>query len=168
LFLLASDRRHSASVSEILNVAPLRSLSTDIRHPFRITNRGIKTPGPKPPGSARPGSEPSGSEIPAVKALGLRTSGAKKPGLPAPGIASKPPTSPRTQRLPGVPVACPHSIPERMLAKFRGARYDDRSRAGRRSPTGGGPRPARNDEPSDGPAASAPSSNMEQSPARPQ
>jgi hypothetical protein len=120
-FLLTSDRRHSASVSEILNVAPFdQRLSTDVRHPFRITNPGIRTPGPRTRGSETPGS--------------------KNPGLPAPGIASKSPTSSRTQRLPGVPVACPRSIPEPMLAKFRGARYDDRSRAGRRSPTGGGPR----------------------------
>ena len=134
-FLLTSGRRHSASVSEILNVAPLRSLSTDVRHPFRITNPGSRTPEPK-------------------------TRGSETPGLPAPGIASKPPTSPRTQRLPGVPVACPRSIPERMLAKFRPARYDDRRRAGRRSPTAGGPQPARNDEQSDAREAAATSSPM--------
>jgi hypothetical protein len=97
-FLLTSDRRRSASVSENLNVALLdQCISTVVRHPFRITNPGTQTPGSKNPGS-------------------------KNPGLPGPGIASKPATSPGTQCLPGVPVTCPHSIPTRMLAKFRGAR----------------------------------------------
>jgi hypothetical protein len=121
-FLLTVGRRLSGTVSEILNVAPLRSLSTAVRHPFKVPN---------------------------------------------PGIASKPPTSPRTERHPGVPVACPRCVLERMLAKFRLAGYDDRSPAGRGSPTGGGPQPPRNDKPSDAAEAVATSSTMEQSPARP-
>jgi hypothetical protein len=72
-----------------------------------------------------------------------------------------------TERHPGVPVACPRCVPEPMLAKFRGARYDDRSRAGRRSPTGGGPQPARNDEPSDAREAAATSSQVVESLAPP-
>ena len=92
-FLPTSVPRHSASVSEILNVAPLdQCLSTVVRHPSRITNLETRSPGPKTPGS--------------------ETSGAKDRGLPAPGIASKPPTSPRTQRFPGVLVTCPRTGPE--------------------------------------------------------
>jgi hypothetical protein len=112
-------------------------------------------------------SESQTRGTPEPKTRGSETPGSKNPGLPAPGIASKPPTSPRTQRLPGVPVACPRSVPEPMLATFRLARYDDRSRAGRRSPTGGGPQPARNDEQSDAPEAATTSSKMEHSSARP-
>jgi hypothetical protein len=39
-FLLTSHRRHSAIVSEILNVAPIGSLSTAVRHPFKLPNPG--------------------------------------------------------------------------------------------------------------------------------
>jgi hypothetical protein len=90
-FLLTSGRRHSASVSEILNVAPIRSISLDGR-PLSIQN---PRPGDQNPGIGNPGLE-------------------KPRGLPAPGIASKPPTSPRTQCPRGIPVAWPHSIPEPM------------------------------------------------------
>jgi hypothetical protein len=73
-FLLTCGRRHSASVSEILNVPPCdQCLSTDVRHPFRIRN-----PDTRIQGRRTRGSEPPGSEIPGVENLGSRTSGAKK------------------------------------------------------------------------------------------
>jgi hypothetical protein len=162
-FLPTSHRRRSARVSEILNVAPRRSLSTDVRHPFRITNPEIRTSGPR----TRASEAPRSSKPPGIENFGSRTSGAKKAGLAARGIVSSGATFPGTQRLPGIPVACPRRVAESMLAKFRPVRYDDRSRAGRRLPTGGGPQPARNDEPSDAREAAKASSKVEHSPARP-
>jgi hypothetical protein len=141
----------------------VRSMSLDGR-PSSIRNR---KPGDQNPGTRKPGIGNPGIRNPGRQELGSRTCGTKNRGLPAAGIASKPPTSPRTQRPPGVPVACRRTIPNRMLAEFRPARYDDRSRAGRRSPTGGGPQPAWTDEQSDAPEAATTSSKMEQSLARP-
>ena len=69
-FLPTSGGRHSASVSEILNVASIRSLSTDVRHPFRIT-----TPETRTPGARTPGIRTWGSETPGIRKRGRRKLG---------------------------------------------------------------------------------------------
>jgi hypothetical protein len=54
-FLLTSDRRHFASVSEILNVTAIRSTSLDGRpSSIQIPNPGIRTPGFEKPGACSP------------------------------------------------------------------------------------------------------------------
>jgi hypothetical protein len=67
-FLLTSHRRRSASVSEILNVAPFdQRLLTDVRHPFRSQTRG---PDPR---NQNPGIGNTGLEKPrGLQPLGSR------------------------------------------------------------------------------------------------
>jgi hypothetical protein len=50
---------------------------------------------------------------------GLDRLASKNCGLAARGIVSNRASFPGTQCFPGVPVACPHSLPQPMLAKFR-------------------------------------------------
>jgi hypothetical protein len=77
-FLLTSHRRRSASASEILNVAPLRSNSLD-GCPSSNSESQIWRPKRRDP---NPRDQ---KKIPGVENLGSRTADAKNPGLAAPG-----------------------------------------------------------------------------------